>query len=54
VQPDASRHEGELGVERDPMPSVQGGRRESLVGRILRERKQLEAQRASERGRGRD
>jgi len=54
VQPDASRHAGELGVERDPMPSVPGGRRESLVGRILRERKQLEAQRASERGRGRD
>ena len=38
----------------DPALSGQGGRRESLVGRILRERKELEAQRARSRGRGWD
>ncbi len=51
---EASRREGELSVAEDPLPPEQAGRRESLVGRILRERKELEAQRANERGRGRD
>jgi len=51
---DVPQHEGQLGVEGDPGLSGHGARRESLVGRILRERKQLEAQRANERGRGHD
>jgi len=54
VRPEAPRHQDELGVEQEPGSPLQGVRRESLVGRILRERKQLEAQRANERGRGRD
>ncbi len=49
-----ARREGYAGVERDPASPVPGARRESLVGRILRERKELEAQRANERGRGHD
>jgi len=36
----------------DAACGAQGVRRESLFGRILRERKELEAQRAHERGRG--
>jgi hypothetical protein len=54
TQVEGSRREGELSVAEDPLPPEQAGRRESLVGRILRERKALEAQRANERGRGRD
>jgi len=52
TQAEVRRYKGELGVQHEP--PMQGARRESLVGRILRERKQLEAQRANERGHGRD
>jgi len=49
------RHGGQPpDLEDGPALSAPGVRRESLVGRILRERKELEAQRARERGRGRD
>ncbi len=51
---EGSRREGNAGVEQDATAPVPGVRRESLVGRILRERKELERQRANERGRGRD
>jgi len=51
---DMPRDEDDVGHQEDPAPSRQGERRESLVGRILRERKEHEAQRANERGRGRD
>jgi len=51
---EASRRGDELDVEQGPAPRVRGVRRESLVGRILRERKELERERANERGRGRD
>jgi len=51
---EVSRRGGDAGFDEAPSSPAQGVRRESLVGRILRERKELEAQRANERGRGRD
>jgi len=51
---EVSRREDDAGIEQAPASPVQGPQRESLVGRILRERKELERQRANERGRGRD
>jgi len=51
---EVSRPEDDAGVEQAPASPVPGPRRESLVGRILRERKELERERANERGRGRD
>ena len=51
---EVSRRGGDAGVDQAPASPAQGVRRESLVGRILRERKELEAQRANERGRSRE
>jgi ATP-dependent exoDNAse (exonuclease V) alpha subunit len=52
-QIERSEERVEESIEQVPGGSP-GVRRESVVGRILRERKELEAQRAIERGRGRD